>query len=125
MVQPKIPQVRLQIILTKLTTWYIFSEMELVSAFFQPTLQEMFHETRLKMRVMDVEQHHDYLRNIKVLILKVVEDCRGLKESHTECHDDDPRGNPNENNCRVHSDNPSRSDDVFHRLWQIYQSCER
>ena len=54
--------------------------MELVSTFFQPTLQEMFYYTMLKMRVMDVEQHHDYLRNIKVLILKVAEDCRALKE---------------------------------------------
>ena len=99
--------------------------MELVSAFFQPTLQEMFHETMLKMRVMDVEQHHDYLRNIKVLILKVAEDCRALKEYHTESHDDDARGNPNENNCGVYSVYPSGGDVVINRLWQIYQSCER
>ena len=88
-------KVCLQSIVTRLTTWYIFSEMELVSTFFQPTLQEMFHETMLKMRLMDVEQHQSYLKNIQFLILKVAEDCRVLNEYPTEIHDDHAHGNPN------------------------------
>ena len=99
--------------------------MEIVSALFQPTLQEMFHETLLKMQVMDVEQHQDYLRNIKVLILKVANDWHVLKEYHTENHDHHASGHHKENNCGVYNEYPSGGDVIINWLWEIYQSCER
>ena len=118
-------KVCLQSIVTRLTTWYIFSEMELVNAFFQPTLQEMFHETMLKMRLMDVEQHQSYLKNLQFLILKVAEDCHVLNEYPTEIHDDHGRGNPNSSNYGICNHYPSVGDVVTNRLWEIYQACER
>ena len=99
--------------------------MELVSTFFQPKLQEMFHETMLKMQLMDIEQHQGYLRNIRVLILKLAEDCRVLDEYPTENYDDHARGNPNLSNYGVYNDYPSVGDVMINRLWEIYQSCER
>ena len=106
-------KVCLHSIVTRFTTWYIFSEMELVSDFFQPKLQEMYHETMLKMRLMDVEQHQSYFKNIQCLILKVADECRVLNEY------------PNSSNYGSYNNYPSVGDVVTNRLWEIYLACER